>query len=102
MANNYENSEQHRSMSNSEEYPTLSAFVKRNRIKRNTLLKQLREYGIIDDDHFPYEEFEEWFEVRTNNPWTDKCFLSVTPKGEVELLKFANMLKNEQGVEIFN
>lgn len=82
--------------------PTLSLFVKKNNLKRNSLLKVLREKSIIDDDHIPYEPYEDWFEVRTNNPWTDRRFLSVTPKGEVELLKFAHKIKVEDGIDIFN
>lgn len=95
-------SEGYYTFSDSGKNRTLSSYVKKHRIKRNTLLNLLRDKNIIDENHLPYDEFEDWFEVRRNNPWTDKYFLSVTPIGEVELLKFAHKLNVEDGIDIFN
>lgn len=87
---------------NFHENPTFSAYVKKNKIKRNTFFKYLREKNIIDDEHCPFEAFEDWFELRSKHPLTYKWSLSITPKGEVELLKFAHELKDEDGIDIFN
>ncbi len=64
------------------------------------LIKYLKEFKIIDEYHYPYENFEYWFEVRLI-PGLPKYSLAVTPKGELKLIEFCKWLRKKNGINIF-
>lgn len=81
--------------------PTMSYFVNFHKIRRNLLFRYLKEYQIINERHFPYNGSMDWFIVRNEVRRSFTYQLSLTPIGQVEILKFVDWLKDNEGINIY-
>lgn len=79
---------------------TIYQFADETGMDYEKLIKYLKEFNIIGDDHYPYEEFEDWFEVRDISQF-GIYLLAITSYGEIEIIKFCRRLKKDHGINIF-